>query len=104
MLPPSTAARDFKAWWTTAARRAGLGHGAINPTTTQPVELLRAGMPFVKIELLRDNPRSIPLEPVILELEKSSWDSSLVEFDRPVKPRGLSLAQLARLSRGANRD
>ncbi|MGZ3423491.1 MAG: rhamnan synthesis F family protein [Polyangiales bacterium] len=100
VLPPRMALADLDAWWSTVARRAGLTPAAMNLTTTQPVELLRAGMPFVKIELLRDNPRSIPLEPVLKEMAASGFDMSLIEFDRPFKARGLTPERLASLARG----
>lgn len=95
LLPAATAVVDFRTWWSSAARRIGVAHRAVNPTTTQPVDLLRAGMPFVKIELLRDNPRSIPLEPVLAEMRRTGWDMSLMEFDRPFKARGLTSELLA---------
>jgi lipopolysaccharide biosynthesis protein len=100
VLPPRMALADLQAWWSTVARRAGLSPEPMNLTTTQPIELLRAGMPFVKIELLRDNPRSIPLEPVLREIEATGWDMSLIEFDRPFKARGLTPERLAALARG----
>jgi rhamnosyltransferase len=100
VLPPRMALADVRAWWSTVARRAGLSPEPMNLTTTQPIELLRAGMPFVKIELLRDNPRSIPLEPVLREIATTGFDMSLIEFDRPFKARGLTPERLAAIARG----
>lgn len=71
----------------------------VNPTCGLPVPLLRAGMPFVKAELLRDNPFDVELEPVIRELARSGFDFSLLQFDRPVKANGLSPEALSRYTR-----
>jgi rhamnosyltransferase len=64
-----------------------------NPTLYSPAALVEAGMPFVKVWLLRDNPLGVPLGPVYRALETSGYDLDLVEFDRatPFRPslRGL---------------
>jgi lipopolysaccharide biosynthesis protein len=73
----------------------------VNPTCGRPMPLLRAGMPFVKAELLRDNPMGVELEPVIREMARVGFDFSLLQFDRPVKANGLSAETLERLKRSA---
>lgn len=54
-----------------------------NLTCAQPLLLLRAGMPLVKVEMLRDNPSWVWLAPVLAYLRWRGFDLSLVEFDRP---------------------
>jgi rhamnosyltransferase len=71
----------------------------VNPTCGYAVPFIRAGMPFVKAELLRDNPLGVELEPVIAEMEAAAYDMTLVEFDRPTKKNGLPAATLEKLSR-----
>lgn len=73
----------------------------MNPTCGRPLPLLRAGMPFVKAELLRDNPMGVELEPVIREMARGGFDFSLLQFDRPAKAKGLSAEALERLLRSA---
>ncbi len=58
-----------------------------NPTCFYPTLVLAAGMPFVKIELLRDNPASVPLTPVFRAMEQAGFDLDLIEFDRPRQRR-----------------
>lgn len=53
-----------------------------NPTLCWPMTTLKLGMPFVKLELLRDNPRGIDLRPIHQAIEKAGYDLSLIEFDR----------------------
>ena len=61
--------------------------------------LLKKGMPFVKVELLRDNPIGIRLGPVYKALSKTNYDLNLISFDRPIKH--VSLKKL--LFRGVHR-
>jgi lipopolysaccharide biosynthesis protein len=58
-----------------------------NPTMFQPAALMAAGCPFVKVELLRDNPYGVPLGRVRRKLELLGYDASLLEFDRPPTKR-----------------
>jgi rhamnosyltransferase len=74
-VPPLGVLPDFKSWWYMLTEKANL-------TCSNPVALLRAGMPFVKIQLLRDNPLSVPLGPVLALMKESGWDMSMMEFDR----------------------
>jgi lipopolysaccharide biosynthesis protein len=66
-----------------------------NPTTYHPIRLMRRGMPFIKAELLRDNPAKLALGPVYRELERTDYDSALIEFSaaRESEPR----SRLARI-------
>jgi lipopolysaccharide biosynthesis protein len=59
-----------------------------NPTCANPLALLSMGMPFVKVELLRDNPVKVRLAPVREALARTGYDTSLIEFDRPRQVRG----------------
>jgi lipopolysaccharide biosynthesis protein len=65
-----------------------------NPTCFYPARLLARGMPFVKLELLRDNPFGVLVEPVYDLMREAGFDMTLVEFDRPVKGRQPVLAKL----------
>jgi rhamnosyltransferase len=50
-----------------------------NPTLVQPLALLERRMPYVKVELLRDNPMQQPLAPVLRAIARSGFDASLLE-------------------------
>lgn len=52
-----------------------------NPTLFYPLELLRAGMPFVKVELLKNNLADLDLGAVRAAMRVAGYDLSLVEFD-----------------------
>jgi lipopolysaccharide biosynthesis protein len=54
-----------------------------NTTCLHPLEVLRAGLPFVKVELLRDNPYALDLRPIVAEMNRAGYDPALVAFDRP---------------------
>jgi rhamnosyltransferase len=71
----------------------------LNPSCAYPLPLICAGMPFVKAELLRDNPLGVELEPVLEAMERAGFDMSLVEFDRPTKGNGASTPVVERHSR-----
>lgn len=60
-----------------------------NPMIFHPRRALRAGVPFVKAELLRDNPAEVWMGPVRRELKRSDYDLSMLELDRPVVKRTL---------------
>lgn len=55
-----------------------------NATCLIPATLLDKGMPYVKVELLRDNPCRIDIEPVRRRLRRAGYAEELIEFDRPV--------------------
>ena len=59
-----------------------------NPTCYHPLKLLKKGMPFIKVELLRENPVGARLGPVYKLLEKMDYDLSLIEFDKPIDHKG----------------
>ncbi len=73
----------------------------VNPTCGYPLPLLRAGMPFVKAEVLRDNPLGADLGPVLEAMEQAGFDMSLVEFDRKTKRVGGPPPKLERIARRA---
>ena len=54
-------------------------HRDRNPTVYHPRRLLARGAPFVKIELLRDNPLGRELKPVFRAIETTGYDCSLIE-------------------------
>jgi lipopolysaccharide biosynthesis protein len=58
-----------------------------SPTNAYTPELIQRGMPFVKIELLRDNPGKVRLSTIRAAMKRAGYDMSLVEFDRPLKRR-----------------
>lgn len=58
-----------------------------NPTCYHPTRLLRRGTPFVKAQLLRDNPIGVQLDAVYRELDRCGFDRTLIDFDRPATPR-----------------
>jgi hypothetical protein len=53
-------------------------------------------MPYVKVELLRDNPARIPLEPVYRAMKESGYAMDTVEFDRAPRFRTYLWPTLAR--------
>jgi lipopolysaccharide biosynthesis protein len=55
-------------------------------TLSRPLELLQARMPYVKVSLLRDNPKAVKLKPIYRAIDGSGYDRSMVEFDRPLAP------------------
>lgn len=74
-----------------------------NPTCYRPVRLIREGMPFVKLELLRDNPTKIRLAPVYRCMREAGFDIGLVQFDRAPKQKRNILTQLGSLAPGSSR-
>ncbi len=58
------------------------GRARANPTVFHAIELLDLGCPFVKVELLRDNPGRVDVGQVRREMARRGYDLSLVEFDR----------------------
>jgi rhamnosyltransferase len=60
-------------WWMKLRRR-------YNPTLLYPVQLLRIGMPFVKVQLLRDNVGKVPLGPVLRAMKEAGYDERRVQF------------------------
>lgn len=58
-----------------------------NPTSHQPLRLIEAGCPFIKVELFRDNIGQVPLEPVRRAMASRGYDITLIEFDRPPRQR-----------------
>jgi rhamnosyltransferase len=67
-----------------------------NPTILLPLALLERRMPYVKVELLRDNPAQRPLRPVLRAMRRAGYDLRLIQIDpRPgAKRRGTLLARL----------
>ncbi|HEX4478087.1 MAG TPA: rhamnan synthesis F family protein [Polyangiaceae bacterium] len=52
-----------------------------NPPISRPLELLKQKMPYVKLLLLRENPRNLPLEPVFAAMDAAGFERSLIEID-----------------------
>jgi lipopolysaccharide biosynthesis protein len=74
-------------WVASARGKAKLCARRQNATVFYPIQLIRAGMPFVKVQLLRDNPVDVPLAPVLSAMRARGFDMSNVVFDRPPLPR-----------------
>src|SRR5450432_462276 len=51
-----------------------------NATLFYPTELLSLGMPFVKVNLLRENVGKVPLDPVLQAMKDAGYPPSLVDF------------------------
>jgi rhamnosyltransferase len=66
-------ARPFRHW----LRRPDL----YDPTLVQPMDLLERRMPYVKVELVRDNPMQQPLGPILRAVSRAGYDKSLFEVD-----------------------
>jgi len=63
-----------------------LREARLDSTLFFPLELLQAGMPFVKALLLRENPGRVALQPVLRAMRARGYDTSLIRFDRPAQP------------------
>jgi lipopolysaccharide biosynthesis protein len=70
-----------------------------NPTAFYPTLLLERGMPFVKVELLRDNPAAIALGPTQRAIDEARFDRGLIEFDRPGRAIGADWRSSSRTSK-----
>jgi rhamnosyltransferase len=66
--------------------------GACNPCICVPARLLDLGVPYVKVELLRDNPLALRLAPIRARMASLAYPLDLVEIQR--KPRERILADL----------
>jgi lipopolysaccharide biosynthesis protein len=75
-----------------------------NPTCYHAARLLELGMPFVKLELLRDNPGGVLLEPIYDRMREAGFDTTMIEFDRPAKRRQPVLAKLIHSVRRIGRN
>jgi rhamnosyltransferase len=61
----------------------------LDPTCFHPERVLKRRMPYVKTNLLRDNPGRVRLDPVYAMLRESGYDMRLIEHDRAPKARGV---------------
>jgi lipopolysaccharide biosynthesis protein len=73
-------------WLSSPKARTRLSRRRQNATVFQPLQLITAGMPLVKVQLLRDNPRGLPLAPVLRAMKDSGYQMSNVRFDRSPPP------------------
>ncbi len=62
--------------------RRELARATGNTTASCPMALLERGMPFVKVELLRDNPWGIDLHPIYARMQEAGYNLAWVQFDR----------------------
>jgi lipopolysaccharide biosynthesis protein len=62
-----------------------LSLGACNPCLRASIRLMELGMPYVKVELLRDNPFALRLAPIRARMASAGYPLDLVEVDR--RPR-----------------
>lgn len=51
-----------------------------NATAFYPMELLHAGMPLVKVQLLRDNPGKVRLKPVLRTMGELGYDLTQIQY------------------------
>jgi rhamnosyltransferase len=58
-------------------------HKRKNPTCYHALRLIERGMPYVKVELLRDNPAKVDLAPVYEALERRGYDKRLIDVRAP---------------------
>jgi rhamnosyltransferase len=57
--------------------------GVCNPCMCVPLRLIEMGVPYVKVELLRDNPLALRLAPVRARMAARGYPLELVEIRRP---------------------
>ncbi len=65
------------------ARRKLFKFKRCNPTCYYPLRLIEYGMPFVKVEALRDNPANLSLSRLKRKIQSAGYDERLIQFDRP---------------------
>jgi rhamnosyltransferase len=63
--------------------------GACNPCLRASIPLMELGVPFVKVELLRDNPFALRLAPIRARMASFGYPLDLVEIDRCPRERYL---------------
>jgi lipopolysaccharide biosynthesis protein len=69
-------------WLSSPALRARVCAKRRNATLYYPLQLLAAGMPLVKMQLLRDNPARVSVAQVRQTMASAGYDLSQVRFDR----------------------
>lgn len=90
--------RSYEVGLTTYLAEQGLRHATFVPgdsvkprwphkqvhdvTLSRPLDLLQAQMPYVKVSLLRDNPKGVDLKPVYRAMDAAGYDRTMIEFDR----------------------
>jgi len=79
-------------WLDSASQQSRLCGKRQNATLYFPMQLLAAGMPFVKAQLLRDNPARVRLEPVLQVMREAGYDTTSIHFDRPAARRSFAAA------------
>ena len=88
-------------WLRSPLRRAHVCAKRRNATLYYPLQLISAGMPLVKVQLLRDNPARVSVVLVLQAMAAAGYDMSLVQFDRSAsEPRSLIAAALESLAAG----
>ncbi len=88
-------------WLRSPLRRAHVCAKRRNATLYYPLQLISAGMPLVKVQLLRDNPARVSVVLVLQAMAAAGYDMSLVQFDRSApEPRSLIAAALGSLDVG----
>lgn len=68
------------AWLSSEWKKQRLRKKRRNSTVFQPLELLKLGMPLVKLQLLRDNPGKVRLKPVLRAMKDTGYDMSQVQY------------------------
>jgi lipopolysaccharide biosynthesis protein len=67
-------------WVESPAGRKRLCDKGRNATLFYPLQLLSAGMPLVKVQLLRDNPGRVALPPILRAMKENGYDVSHLRF------------------------
>jgi lipopolysaccharide biosynthesis protein len=65
----------------------GLRLGVCNPCMRVPIRLMELGIPYVKVELLRDNPAGVRLTTVRTRLASLGYPLDLIELERHPRDR-----------------
>ena len=52
-----------------------------NPSCRHPIRLIARGVPYLKVEVVRDNPCRVPLGAVRRAVRATGWDTTLIELD-----------------------
>jgi lipopolysaccharide biosynthesis protein len=74
--------QDFVPSVLVSVRDPGLRLGARNPCIHAPLHLVRLGVPYFKVELMRDNPADVRLATVRATMKSFGYPLDLVEVER----------------------
>ena len=69
-------------------RRMLLGRSRRNPVIFYPVQVIRCGMPYLKVAHFRDNPRNLRLDKLCCAVERCGYDRALLRVRSISLPTG----------------